>query len=132
MSLENVIAELKDMYRWTQKEPASERSCLDNATIQRWCDQLNLTRGALYDAIALRLALGFLDNEFPFELCDAIVNDIHSVITLGDANWPELFWRVFLAFDAGEYRHQNDGGDVDPVEKYTRPQIAEIVKAQRT
>ncbi len=40
---------------------------------------------------------------------------------------PALFWDVFNAFDEGEYYHDIDHKE-DPVETYTRPLIAEIIK----
>jgi hypothetical protein len=55
------------------------------------------------------------------------VNELHNVITVQNENRPELFWDVYLAFDAGEYYHDNDRS-IDPVEAFTRPRIAEIVK----
>jgi hypothetical protein len=46
------------------------------------------------------------------------------------AEFPD-FLGVFLAFDAGEYRHPGDGEDVDREVKYTRPLIADIVRELR-
>ena len=40
---------------------------------------------------------------------------------------PALFWKVYLAFDEGEYRHENDEPEADPVQTYTHPMVAEIV-----
>ena len=80
----------------------------------------------MYDLIAVYLARGFHDSELSFEFCDAVVNDIHRVITFADESRPALFWDVYLAFDEGEYYH-NDKRDEDPVEVYTRPMIARIV-----
>ena len=61
----------------------------------------------------------------PFAFCDAIINDIFRVLIPNNEH-SELFWSMFLAFDEGEYFHNNDRGE-DPEEKYTRPIIAEIV-----
>jgi hypothetical protein len=38
-----------------------------------------------------------------------------------------LFWSVFLAFDNGEYYHDNNREE-DPEEVYTRPMIEQILK----
>jgi len=48
------------------------------------------------------------------------------VITLCDQDRPDLFWRVFLGFDSGELYHDGNR-DQDPVDTYTRPEIARIV-----
>ena len=77
----------------------------------------------MYDQIAARLAFGFHASEVSFSFCDAVVNDIHAVISLCNENRPNLFWEVFLAFDAGEFYPASDR-DRDPVDTYTRPQIA--------
>ncbi len=58
---------------------------------------------------------------------DAVANDLHSVITFADEGRPALFWKIFLAFDEGEYRHRNDEPEADPVERYTRPMLTEIL-----
>jgi len=79
-----------------------------------------------YDQIALHLALGFHASELPFAFCDAVVNDLHVVITFANEDRPDLFWRVFLAFDGGEFHHHSNR-DEDPVETYTRPMISRIV-----
>lgn len=83
-------------------------------------------RSGLYDDIALYLAQGFHNADLPFDSCDATVNAIHGIITLAGESWPELFWDTFIAFDAGEY-YRHDKPDEDPVEVYTKPEIARIV-----
>jgi hypothetical protein len=65
-----------------------------------------------------------------FAFCDAVVNDLHGVITFANELRPGLFWEVFLAFDEGEYYHGNNR-DEDPAEIYTRPLIAHIINAAR-
>lgn len=77
----------------------------------------------MYDRIAIYLARGFNCSELSFEFCDAIANDVHGVITFADEDRPDLFWKVYLAFDEGENYH-GDNREQDPVEVYTRPQIA--------
>jgi hypothetical protein len=62
-----------------------------------------------------------------FGFCDQVVNDLHAVISVQNEDRPKLFWDVFLAFDAGEF-FPNDDRSIDPVEAFTRPQIAKIVR----
>ena len=91
--------------------------------IEQWSHSYGLNRASLYDAIAAELALGFHNGTLDYEFCDAVVNDLVGIHFEEDNS---LFWQVFLAFDAGEYGHDGDRG-VDPVEKYTRPEITRIV-----
>jgi hypothetical protein len=95
--------------------------------IAEWSERLGLLRSALYDALALRLALGFHNNSFEFGFCDWVVNDLHAVMSVQNEDRPELFRNVFLAFDAGEF-YPNGDRSIDPVEAFTRPQIAQIVR----
>jgi len=127
MLIDTVVAELKSMYRPELEGTDAPVVRLSNADIERWSADLAIPRLALYDLLALRLAHGFYQNEFPFSFCDCVVNDIHGVITVADENRPDLFWSVFLAFDEGEYYHGNNRNE-DPVAKYTRPLIAQIVE----
>jgi hypothetical protein len=92
-----------------------------------WSEKAALSRGAFYDAIALRLALGFQNDAFEFGFCDQVVNDLYAVISVQNEDRPKLFWDVFLAFDAGEF-YPNDDRSIDPVEALTRPRIAKIVR----
>jgi hypothetical protein len=88
---------------------------------------VGLSRGAFYDAMALKLALGFQNDAFEFGFCDQVVNELHGVISVQNEDRPKLFWDVFLAFDAGEFYPKGDRS-IDPVETFTRPQIAEIIR----
>lgn len=90
-----------------------------------------MSRGELYDRIAIYLARGFYRSKLDFTFCDGIVNDVHAIITRADEHRPELFWEVFLAFDAGEVYPNNDRSR-DPVEVYTRPLIAKVVEKHST
>lgn len=104
----------------------SDEQHLSEEDVQRWSALTGAPRAVLYDQIAACLALGFHNSELTFTFCDAVVNDIHDVITCAGEDRPELFWNVFLAFDNGEYRHKDNPG-ADPVAAYTRPMIEEIV-----
>ncbi len=124
MTTEPLFKELKDFYR----TDGPVEFYFTVPSIDRWTNQLAVTRNALYDLIGVWIAEGFHKHELDFEFCDAVVNDIFA---FADANngfpMPDLFWEVFLAFDAGEYSHLGDR-DVDPIEKYTRPSIKALVE----
>jgi hypothetical protein len=99
---------------------------LTEQDVSRWSEWTALDRGKLYDQIALFLACGFHNGGLPFDFCDRVVNDIHAVIINADEFRPEIYWETYLAFDEGEYYHNNNREE-DPVELYTKPQIARIV-----
>ena len=87
----------------------------------------------LWEAVAGELALGFSEDTLSYNFCDDLANLMFGWLD-DDSNWPgvpDFFMRVYLAFDAGEYRHRGDAEDVDPEVKYTRPLIAEIVRELR-
>ena len=127
MSIDDVLAELRSRYGGPLEGVNPPTVGLNNSDIERWCADLAISRAALYDLLALHLADGFHRNELQFEFCDSVVNAIHAVITLADEIRPAFFWSVFLAFDEGEYFHENKR-DEDPVATYTRPLIAEIIR----
>jgi hypothetical protein len=131
MSLDTVLAELKSKYRGTFEEiftPPTQTERLSDPDVERWSGELGISRAAFYDRLASRLAGGFHCGEFPYAFCDWVMMDIHAVITCADEIRPKLFWNVFLAFDAGEYSHDDDDRSTDPSEKYTRPLIAKIIE----
>jgi hypothetical protein len=125
---DDIIAALESRYTpglsWTERQ-----ILLTDHDVEEWSGQVGLPSVVLYDALALRLALGFNSNAFDFGFCDQVVNDLHAVITLRNEDRPALFWTVFLAFDAGEF-YPDGNRTIDPVEAYTRPQIAQIVQKQ--
>ncbi|CAB3760025.1 hypothetical protein GQ57_30515 [Burkholderia sp. MSh2] len=83
-----------------------------------------------FDAIAIELARGYHRGQLPYAFCDEVVNllvgRLYADALVDRDTWPALFWEVYLAFDAGEYFRPGER-DIDPVEKYTRPLIEEIV-----
>jgi hypothetical protein len=103
---------------------------LTEADLENWSAQSALPRNKLLDAFALELALGFYGNELDFDFCDRVVNELFGAMSLQEKE-PTLFWSVFLAFDAGEFYH-DEGQRIHPVDRYTRPRIAEIVKEHTT
>ncbi|MBS1834648.1 MAG: hypothetical protein JST65_18160 [Acidobacteria bacterium] len=124
MSFEVVVNDLDRLYRIEYQDPSAR---LDEGDICRWADLLQIPKADLYDRIAAYLAQGFHRSELTFEFCDGIVNHLFDVILSANDTLPELFWKVYLAFDDGEYCHRDDG-DLNPVEKYTKPQIAALLE----
>ena len=127
MSLDDVRADLKKIYEVISDQRPFFAASLAEADVQRWSASTGVSRAALYDQIAIYLARGYYSSDLTFTFCDAVVNDIYGVITGANEDRPKLFWSVYLAFDEGEYHHNNNR-DEDPEEVYTRPQIAQILK----
>ena len=98
--------------------------------LENWSVRSTLARNKLLDAFAFELALGFNENALDFDFCDRVVNELHGALNLQEEE-PALFWSVFLAFDAGEFYRDNDR-NIHPVDRYTRPQIADIVRRHTT
>jgi hypothetical protein len=73
------------------------------------------------------LARSYHRSELSSELCDGVLNDLHNVIIRADEDRPDLFWKIYLAFDAGE-RYNNNSRDLAAENKYTRPAIARLVE----
>jgi hypothetical protein len=107
--------------------PVPHSVLLTEADIGAWKNSTGLSRNELYDRIAIYLARGFHRDELDFGFCDRVVNELLAINSRAGESPPAVFWKVFLAFDSGEFY---PGGDrnPDPVETYTRPQIAEVVQ----
>jgi hypothetical protein len=115
-----------------------DESLLD-ALIQR-CDSEPLTDAAIAqflarssreefcDAFSRRVAHEYAAGRMSFDTADAAMNRLFAYAHLGDDDFLPTYSRdVFEAFDEGEYRHSEDPPGTDPEQKYTRPQILEIV-----
>ena len=126
MGFAKVTSALTELYKDKLGYPHPPVPGLRETDVQRWSTSLGVSRSTLYDQIALHLARGFHASELTFAFCDAVVNDLHGVITSANEDRPDLFWEVFLAFDEGEYHHHSNR-DEDPVEVYTRPMIGRII-----
>lgn len=127
MSVDLVIAELKRKHQIQCQQPEFRGVVrLGEDDVQRWSTLIGMSRSGVYDEVAVHLARGFNSSELTFDFCDAVMNGIHEVISNADDERPELFWKVYLAFDAGEYYHGNHRQE-DPVEAYTRPLVAQIL-----
>jgi hypothetical protein len=87
----------------------------------------------LYNDIAAEIARGYTERRFSFEFCDYVANALTGscMIWSGDRReipHPELLFRVYDAFDAGENANPSLPPH-DPIKRYTDPMIAEIVAA---
>ncbi|ATU92262.1 hypothetical protein [Phyllobacterium zundukense] len=126
MTIDELLAELH--VRYPDGATWRERVILTNFDILKWTASAGIPRQDLYDQLAIELARGFYASELSFEFCDAVVNEIHSVIIFKNEQRPRFFWEIYLAFDSGEYYHDGNR-DEHPVEAYTRPKIERILDA---
>ena len=122
-----VIAELQRRYAsdWDGQAPIHE-------DIAGWTEGSVEAEVNLYDALAAELARGYFDRRYSFAFCDAVVNQLWTLLIDEDPQeapspWPNLFSRVYEACDAGECHRRADKTD-DPVAELTEPAIAEIVR----
>ena len=118
-----LINELQSRYDQTGPE-----RLLSANDIERWTEIVGSTTRHAYDVIARHLAVGFHERRFPFWFCDAVLNAVigfvyDDSIQKGE-DFPALFYKVYLAFDAGEVGRAG----MDPIEVHTRPMIEEIVR----
>ena len=127
---------------------------LDHRHDLLWLDRLNLwdarhdlPPSRTLDLVALWISRGFDGDRLSFEVADALINELYAAVVVTDhmryhglrsvthLNRPPkrslpadgeepLWWRVYLAFDAGEFRRLPDE---DPVEAHTRPLIRQLL-----
>lgn len=103
-----------------------------NLDIDRWAADRQIAWPTFMDQLGAELAKRYHQKRVSYEFGDSLANDLWSemISRFGESgsqsDWSNLFFEVYEAFDAGEYHRSNDG-DVDPVELYTEPAIAEIV-----
>lgn len=122
--MDEVITELKSRH-----ERRNSDWGIDQADLDRWCASTRCSRRDLLNGIAARLAIGFSKNDLTFEFCDHAVNSLTWVVysERDPAEWPELFWRTYLAFDGGEYTRAGRSWE-DPIKAYTKPGISLIIE----
>jgi hypothetical protein len=103
---------------------------LDRDAFHDFCASHNLRFDDVCNTMALTIAQRFNDSVMSYEDADGVANALGGLM-LGhvarepDAILPEPAWTIYLAFDAGE----NDrGDDADPVEKFTKPLIRDLLR----
>ena len=125
--MELLVPELWQRYPFLDDESHQVRlGGIREADVARWAAEVGGERGKVYDEFARYLAVAFHERRLPFAFCDAVMNDLHAVIINADDIRPDLFWQVFLAFDAGEHHRRDDKSD-DPEAEHTNPAIAAII-----
>ncbi|WP_260620562.1 hypothetical protein [Pseudomonas protegens] len=108
-------------------EAIESASCHD---LNRLYDEMQIDRCALFNQVAMAVARLFIEGQRDFHYGDAVMNTLFSdMVDLSlNADMPEPAFSIYLAFDAGEYRHPGDGQDERPWEKWTRPALERILR----
>ena len=92
--------------------------------IDELCTFSGLDRPLIYDSIAAYIANEFASDRLSFEDADAVANFLWAESSFGLSGFAK---DVFLAFDDGEQLATSEPTGTDPVAKYTRPQIADLL-----
>ncbi|NTZ42200.1 hypothetical protein G7A66_03645 [Altererythrobacter sp. SALINAS58] len=100
-----------------------------------WATERGQTASNFLDSFGFELAKRFHAGERSYAFCDEVVNELWVILTgwMGDhlsEPFPNTFYEIFDAFDAGEYYRRADKSD-DPVSQFTKPMIAELIRKSR-
>lgn len=129
---------LRQARTWAESVPTTELAQLAelapkdafDARLEQFRAAEGLEHGDAIDVVALVAAQQFLDGSISFDKGDQILNLLWIRITDdlvehgADSPMPELAYKVYDAFDAGEYHH---GDGKDPVTTYTVPALRDVV-----
>jgi hypothetical protein len=114
--VEKYLAELTE--KCAKEEPVG------SAEIDRICQLSRSTRPHVYDLIAAYIAREFTSGRLRFDDADAVANFLWTESAFCLSGFAK---DVFLAFDDGEFLPRGDSTGTDPVEKYTRPQLLDLL-----
>ncbi len=83
--------------------------------------------------ISIETALKYWNGDIDYEAGDCIMNNIFGFWVTNEFfvqnyGFSDIAWDCYNAFDAGEYIRKEDGPEIDPVEKYTKPSIEKILR----
>jgi len=117
MTIDALIQELHD-------------SIIERSKFGAICAEAGTTPDEMYNRIAIKVAEGFVSREIEFSYADAVMNNVWSLMVTDAADHGDGFtlaepaFSIYEAFDAGEWDHGEPG---DPVAKFTRPLLNEIL-----
>ena len=87
----------------------------------------------IIEKLSLETALRYWNGKMDYLAGDFVMNNIYS-FWIGNEyyfknyGFSDAAWECFEAFDAGEYKRKEDEPNIDPIEKYTKPQIEDLLK----
>jgi hypothetical protein len=91
------------------------------------CAKHGLTKDEFCHAFARVVALGFVQGELSYAEGDAAMNCLFGIV---DIDLRGLAWEIYHAFDAGEYQHDEDPPGTISWQKYTLPNVMEVLAAE--
>lgn len=98
--------------------------------IELYSNSINVSIEDTFNEISLLFALRFNEGSTSYDDADCAMNRIWSLmldyVIKMDICLLEPCYSIYCAFDAGEYDHQDNA---DPIEKYTKPTIREILES---
>ena len=121
MTIQELILDAYDTYR----------GVLDRRRIRDYSESENVSVDNVYNEISIQVAEAFLAGVMDYAEGDGIMNAVYALMiddlaaNVGNCSFSEPAYSIFEAFDQGEFDHV-DG--CDPVEKFTRPMLAEILQ----
>lgn len=103
---------------------------LQEGEIKEICRIHDLSIAEFLNEFSRTVAFDYYLKKRNYEDCDIAMNGIFACLIDFSLfhDMLEPAYSIFLAFDDGEYRRSKDAVSVDPGEKYTRPQIINILK----
>jgi hypothetical protein len=103
----------------------AEHRCLSLEDVATFCKDSVQPLDDTLDTCALELAKAYVAGTISFDTGDNLANVLFA-FGAQQESLPELMFSVYLAFDAGEF-YPDEIRSPSPEERFTRPQITEIV-----
>lgn len=97
-----------------------------------YCEAMKISPEAFCNEFSIVVAKSFQQGALDYNYCNEAMNYLWGFITTPpvfgpDKDIPEPAFSVYKAFDEGEILHKGDSAETDPIEKYTKPIITEIL-----
>jgi len=99
--------------------------------IDSYREESGLTREEAFNSLSISVARRYQSQSLTYEEADYAANLIWSAMVQDcvdredQGGFAQPAYDIYEAFDAGEYDH---GDGDDPIEKYTKPRIKEILE----
>jgi hypothetical protein len=94
---------------WTELIQRLAKASISETELDEIATDRQHSLSELCEAVAREVAEGYLSATYSWELCDNAMNNLFaSAYAFGDFGLPDYAWRVFEAFDEGEYVHSTN------------------------
>lgn len=130
MIKDEAIREIINLYRGGVSKTGWSGG-LRKEDVARWATVAEIDASAVFDLIAIEIAINYAARIYTWEFCDWIVNDLYDVLLefhTTDDNFqsPNRFWHIYLAFDESEMASEGN------VEKVARRNIENLLAEQES